>query len=191
MITECRITLATSADARDIARLSREAIEVGLVWSWTPRRVLASVGDAATNVIVARRGAGLLGFAIMSYGDDEAHLLLLAVQAAERRGGIGSALLRWLEATAAVAGMRRLHLETRRRSSVARGLIGAGVRSGSGHSVAAPTSAVVDAAASDAARTRRPARGRATCVDPPTATPHEAQGRARCLIMRTASSTPW
>jgi ribosomal-protein-alanine N-acetyltransferase len=42
------------------------------------------------------------------------------VQAAERRGGIGSALLRWLEATAAVAGMRRLHLETRRRSRVAR-----------------------------------------------------------------------
>jgi [ribosomal protein S18]-alanine N-acetyltransferase len=120
MITECPIRLAGAADARDIARLSREAIEYGLAWSWTPRRVMASLGDAATNVIVARQEGGLLGFAVMSYGDDHAHLLLLAVQAARRRSGIGSALLQWLEATAAVAGIRSLHLETRRRSSVAR-----------------------------------------------------------------------
>ena len=49
MITECPIRLAGAADARDIARLSREAIEYGLAWSWTPRRVMASIDDAASN----------------------------------------------------------------------------------------------------------------------------------------------
>jgi ribosomal-protein-alanine N-acetyltransferase len=120
MLTACPIRLAGAADAGDIARLSREAIEYGLAWSWTPRRVMASLRDAATNGIVARDAGGLHGFALMSYGDDEAHLLLLAVNAARRRSGIGSALLQWLETTAQVAGIRSLHLETRQRSSVAR-----------------------------------------------------------------------
>jgi ribosomal-protein-alanine N-acetyltransferase len=121
MITASSIRLATRADARDIAWLSRDAIESGLAWSWTPRRVLTSLGETATNVIVARQaGSRLLGFAIMSYGDESAHLQLLAVQAGQRRRGIGSALLRWLEATTSAAGLGSIHLETRQRSAAAR-----------------------------------------------------------------------
>ena len=116
----CPIRLAAAADAPAIARLSRDAIEAGLEWSWTPRRVAASVHDAATNVIVARRAGELLGFAIMKYDDEVAHLLLLAVRAAQRRGGVGSALLGWLEATVRAAGLRAIHLETRKRSAAAR-----------------------------------------------------------------------
>jgi ribosomal protein S18 acetylase RimI-like enzyme len=122
VISECRIRLATAADAHAIARLSRDAIEQGLGWSWTPRRVMANVADASTNAVVARDPAHgrLLGFALMSYAEEDAHLLLLAVHAAERRRGVGSALLHWLEATVQVAGLAAIHLEVRQRSQGAR-----------------------------------------------------------------------
>ncbi|HJV94436.1 MAG TPA: GNAT family N-acetyltransferase, partial [Albitalea sp.] len=113
MISNCEVTLAQPADAIAIAELSRDAIEQGLGWSWTPRRVLRSVRDASTNVAVARRDGALLGFAIMQYGDEDAHLLLLAVRAAQRRQGVGKALLAWLETTARVAGIALIRLETR------------------------------------------------------------------------------
>jgi ribosomal-protein-alanine N-acetyltransferase len=120
MITEYPVTLALRADARDISVLSRDAIERGLGWSWTARRVLKSINDPSTNVVVARRQGNLLGFAIMKYTDDEAHLLLLAVHAALRRAGVGSALLAWLEATVGVAGVGSIRLETRANNTAAR-----------------------------------------------------------------------
>ena len=49
----------------------------------------------------------------MKFGDDEAHLLLLAVQAARARSGIGTAMVGWLEAVATAAGVRRIFLEAR------------------------------------------------------------------------------
>jgi ribosomal-protein-alanine N-acetyltransferase len=120
MISNCEVTLALPADAVVIAELSRDAIEHGLGWSWTPRRVLRSLRDASTNVAVARRDGALLGFAIMKYGDEDAHLMLLAVRAAQRRQGVGKALLAWLEATARVAGMALIRLETRANNEAAR-----------------------------------------------------------------------
>jgi ribosomal-protein-alanine acetyltransferase len=113
MITQHEITLAVIADVLPIAQLSRDTIEQGLTWSWTPRRVLRSVKDDATNVVVARRAGQLGGFAIMKYGDDEAHLLLLAVRPSQRRQGLGSALLVWLETTVRVAGIAAVTLEAR------------------------------------------------------------------------------
>jgi ribosomal-protein-alanine N-acetyltransferase len=115
-----RIGLAVANDAPRIATLSRDAIEHGLGWSWTPSRVARSLRDPATNVVIAREGARMLGFAIMKYGDEEAHLLLLAVAAAHRRRGVGSALLAWLEATVRIAGMTSVHLEARKRNAAAR-----------------------------------------------------------------------
>jgi ribosomal-protein-alanine acetyltransferase len=120
MITESDISLALPADAVAIAALSRRAIEQGLDWRWTPHRVMNSMADADTNVVVARRGNDLLGFAIMSYGADEAHLLLLATQPRCRRQGVGSALLDWLERTARVAGIATLRLESRTTNAGAR-----------------------------------------------------------------------
>ncbi|MBC7991908.1 MAG: GNAT family N-acetyltransferase [Rhizobacter sp.] len=113
MITESDISLAVPADAVAIAALSRRAIEQGLEWRWTPHRVMNSLADADTNVVVARRGADLLGFAIMSYGEENAHVQLLATQPRCRRQGVGSALLTWLEVTARVAGITSLRLEAR------------------------------------------------------------------------------
>lgn len=122
MIAASSIRLATGADVHEMACLSRDAIETGLAWRWTPRRIAAGLGDAESNAIVARAAgdAPLLGFALMQYGDHEAHLQLLAVRAGQRRRGIGSALLQWLEATVAVAGLGTITLETRERSIAAR-----------------------------------------------------------------------
>jgi ribosomal-protein-alanine N-acetyltransferase len=69
--------------------------------------------DPAINVAVAREKGRLAGFAIMQYKDDEAHLLLLAVDAAHRRKGIGRALMDWLETTALTAGTGCIYLEAR------------------------------------------------------------------------------
>jgi ribosomal-protein-alanine N-acetyltransferase len=120
MITESDISLAVPDDAVAIAALSRRTVEHGLEWRWTPPRVLASMADADTNVVVARRGTDLLGFAVMKYGEDDAHLLLLATQPRCRRQGVGSMLLTWLEGTLAVAGIRTLKLETRSGNAGAR-----------------------------------------------------------------------
>jgi ribosomal protein S18 acetylase RimI-like enzyme len=120
MITESDIGLALPDDAVAIAALSRRAIEHGLEWRWTPKRVLACMADADTNVVVARRSTDLLGFAVMSYGERDAHLQLLAAQPRCRRQGVGSALLAWLEATAHVAGITTLRLETRSANAGAR-----------------------------------------------------------------------
>lgn len=113
MIAAYEISLARASDAPAIAALSRDAIERGLSWRWTERRVLRAIRDPATNVAVARREGVLIGFAIMQYGDDEAHIVLFAVEAAQRRAGLGTAMLAWLEATAVVAGMRAIRLEAR------------------------------------------------------------------------------
>ena len=80
MIDELILRLATRADAPAIASLSRDRIEQGLGWSWTAPRVMRSIRDHETNVLVARQGAASLGFGIMKYHDDEARLVLRAVR---------------------------------------------------------------------------------------------------------------
>lgn len=114
MITNHEIQLAVPGDAASIALMSRDLVECGLGWRWTPHRILDSIHDAATNVAVARDGGRMAGFGIMAYREEEAHLLLLAVQASHRRRGIGSALMAWLEAPALAAGIGMVRLEARR-----------------------------------------------------------------------------
>lgn len=115
-----RIRLATREDAAAIAALSRVAIEHDLPWRWTPPRVRRSMADSDTNVIVASLGErAFAGFGIMKYGEDAAHLLLLATHVGARRHGVGSAMLLWLERVAVSAGMTRLQLEARERNAAA------------------------------------------------------------------------
>src|SRR5215207_8770422 len=99
------IRFATRADGLGIAEMSRDFIEHGLGWSWTRERILRSLRHRDTNAIVAVREADRAGFGIMKYGDEEAHLLLLAVKPAHRRCGVGSAMVEWLERCAEVAGV--------------------------------------------------------------------------------------
>ena len=113
MVARIAIRLATAEDATGIAALSRIAIESGLPWRWTPTRVRRCIADAASNVVVAHVGGSPLGFAIMKYGDDTAHLLLMAVHRDARRRGAGRAMLAWLEQVAQAAGIGRIRLEAR------------------------------------------------------------------------------
>ncbi len=113
------LRLARPADAAIIADLSRDLIEYGLRWRWTAMRVAGSIRDPDVNVLVACCDADIGGFAIMRYGEDDAHLDLLAVAPEYRRTGIGRQLLEWLERCAVVAGIFTVALEVRAENEVA------------------------------------------------------------------------
>lgn len=105
--------LAAPADAAAIARMSRDFIEHGLPWSWTPERVLRAIFDRSHNVLVAVSRTATLGFGIMYYGEDSAHLSLLAVQPAHRQQGWGGRLLAWLLEPALALDLRCVQVEAR------------------------------------------------------------------------------
>jgi ribosomal-protein-alanine N-acetyltransferase len=111
--SEPSLRLARPADAAAIASLSRDLIEYGLRWRWTPMRIAASIRAPNANVLVACIYGKIVGFAIMRYGDDVAHLDLLAVAPPYRRRGVGRQLLAWLEKCAVVAGIFSVALEVR------------------------------------------------------------------------------
>jgi [ribosomal protein S18]-alanine N-acetyltransferase len=112
--------LARSTDAGEIAEMSRDLIEHGLTWAWTPARVQHFISAAETSVVVARRERRIAAFAIMHFGEEVAHLNLLAVATAYRRQGLGRQLMDWLTATAVEAGVFRVNLEVRAQNDAAR-----------------------------------------------------------------------
>lgn len=113
MILNHAIRLATFDDAPHIGTMSRELIERGLSWRWRASSIRHCIRDPATNVAVAPSMDGIAGFAVMQYKDDEAHLILLGVEAARRRQGIGSALMAWHETAALTAGIGTIYIEAR------------------------------------------------------------------------------
>jgi ribosomal-protein-alanine N-acetyltransferase len=123
MILKHDIRLATHADAARIGEMSRDLIEHGLGWRWTPNSIRRCIRDASTNVAVAAtEQGGVAGFAVMRYKDDEAHLILLAVDPAVRRRGIASALIAWHEKAALTAGIGTVYVEARATNAEARAL---------------------------------------------------------------------
>jgi len=114
------LCLARTADSREIAEMSRDLVEQGLTWSWTPARVQHFISAPESSVVVARREHRIAGFAIMHFGDEVAHLNLLAVLPAHRRQGLGRQLMNWLTTTAIEAGVFRINLELRTHNEPAR-----------------------------------------------------------------------
>ena len=96
-----------------MAEMSRELIEAGLGWRYTPQRIAALIGDRETVALVAHDGSRIQGFAVMQFGDERAHLVLLAVRPQQRQRGIGRRLTEWLLASARVAGIEAIELELR------------------------------------------------------------------------------
>lgn len=107
------VQLASRADAQAIATMSRDLIECGLGWEYRPERIRELIAARDTVSLVARDGERAMGFAIMSFGEDYAHLVLMAVRPAGQRRGIARRLTQWLIETASTAGIASIHLELR------------------------------------------------------------------------------
>ncbi len=118
------IRLARLNEAESIAVMSRDLIEDGLDWTWTSSRVAESIRHTDTNVVVADNNGATIGFAIMHFGTEHAHLDLLAVAPTRRRLGVGRQLIDWLEKTALVAGTPIISLEVRARNRAAQAFYG-------------------------------------------------------------------
>lgn len=114
------LRLARSADAPGVARMSRDLIEVGLDWSYDPPRIARLIADRETLTLVAEDRRGLAGFAILKFGEEHAHLVLLAVQPRCRRQGVARRLLGWLLESARAAGIAEVALELRAGNAGAR-----------------------------------------------------------------------
>lgn len=115
------VRLAGQRDAQAIALMSRDLVEAGLGWKYDAARVLKAIRDPETLTPVACDRGRIAGFAIMEFGDERAHLVLLAVRPAQRRMGIGRRLVEWLVESARAAGIASLHLELRAGNEAARG----------------------------------------------------------------------
>ncbi|MFO1349388.1 MAG: GNAT family N-acetyltransferase [Gammaproteobacteria bacterium] len=113
MTSAIKFELGNRGDAEPIATMSRYLIEAGLEWRWTPARVMQQVLCVDSIVLIARGRVGIIGFAIMHFLAEDAHLLLLAVRPSHQRQGLGRAMVAWLEKSARVAGIARIHLEVR------------------------------------------------------------------------------
>ena len=96
-----------------MAEMSRDLIEGGLRWRYTPQRMRALMHEDETAALVACDGTGLQGFAVMQFGDVHAHLALLCVQPPQQLRGIGRRLNEWLVESARVAGIASIRLELR------------------------------------------------------------------------------
>lgn len=120
MIAHPEVRLAALTDVPAIASMSREYIEDGLPGVWGYERVAEALADPETNVVVVGPPGAVIAFGIMSYADEEAHLLLFAVRPTLRRKGFGSTLLRWLEAVAREGGAKSIRVEAREDNAAGR-----------------------------------------------------------------------
>ena len=111
------IEFATFSDAAEIGMMSRNDIEHGLGWKYTPERIMKLIGDDSKNVVVARVESKLAGFGIMAYHDDQANLDLLAVKRCFRRMKIGTQIVQWLEEVAMTAGIFNVFVQVRAKNT--------------------------------------------------------------------------
>ena len=107
------LRLADVGDAETIAQMSRDLIESGLGWRYRADRVRRLIARRDTSVVVACDRHGTVGFAVMQFDDEHAHLTLLAVRPSHQRQGVARQLMQWLLQSARVAGMVSVHLELR------------------------------------------------------------------------------
>ena len=113
MDSNIELGLAKPSEALTLAQMSRDYVEAGLGWSWKPSRIVGMIQHPDCVVLVARTRIEIVGFAIMEFHEVDAHLNLLAVKPTRRRGGVGRALIEWLELSCQTAGIASVFLELR------------------------------------------------------------------------------
>lgn len=114
------LRLATPGDAQAIALMSRDFIETGLGWRYDAPRIVRALRNRNMVTLVATERGRIVGFGIMDFGEERAHLVLLAVLPTHRRKGVGRRLIEWLTETALTAGIESIHLELRAKNESAR-----------------------------------------------------------------------
>jgi len=80
---------------------------------------LAQPSNSSELAELARDGNRVAGFAIMEFGVERAHLVLLAVRPSHHRNGVARRLIEWLVESAVVAGMASIHVELRTSNAAA------------------------------------------------------------------------
>ena len=116
MATLARPLTLHTGGARDIdavERLMAAAFEPRFGEAWTRGQCLGVLAMPGVRLTLASVGAAAAGFAMARQVVDEVELLLLAVTPAQRRRGVGAALLRAVLADAAAGSAARVHLEVR------------------------------------------------------------------------------
>jgi ribosomal protein S18 acetylase RimI-like enzyme len=107
------LDFARPSDAQALAVMSRDLIEAGLGWVYRPERFSRLIANDDTVALVARAGERPVGFAVMEFGDERAHLVVLAVAPKHQRAGIARRMLAWLLKSALTAGITSVHVELR------------------------------------------------------------------------------
>ena len=107
------LDFARPADAPVLAVMARDLVESGLGWSYRPERFVRFIGNDDVVALVARVNDRPVGFAVMEFGDERGHLIVLAVQPRHQRGGIARSLVEWLLQSARTAGLTSIHVELR------------------------------------------------------------------------------
>jgi ribosomal-protein-alanine N-acetyltransferase len=111
-----RTILLRSGDARDIAvvdALMQTAFDPRFGEAWTRSQCIGVLAMPGVRLTLAMVDDEPAGFAMTRSVADEAELLLLGVAPRFRRRGVGTALLRSVEADCALGGIATLHLEVR------------------------------------------------------------------------------
>ena len=101
------------ADAGWIASMSRDHIESGLGWSWTPERVSHLIRRNDAMVLKASVAGYLAGFGIMTFKPVKANLNLLAIDPRFRRQGIASLIVESLEKHVYQSGIENIYIQVR------------------------------------------------------------------------------
>ncbi len=111
-----QIEFARFSDVAEVSQISRDEVENGLGWDYTPRKLSQLIKSKSKNVVVARIDGQLIGFGIMTYRKDQANLDLLAVKVSFRRRNIGTQIVLWLERVAVTSGMFNIFVQVREKN---------------------------------------------------------------------------
>lgn len=100
-------------DLDAVMRIMTAAFQPCFGEAWTRSQCAGILPMHGVSLTLAEQGGKPVGFSLVRAVADEAELLLLAVDPAEQRQGIGQALLDDFIAGALASGGHRLHLEVR------------------------------------------------------------------------------
>ena len=108
-----RLRRGGSGDLDEVMRIMVAAFHPCFGEAWTRSQCAGILPMHGVTLTIAEAGQAPVGFSLVRTVADEAELLLLAVDPAEQRHGIGQYLLDDFIATALAGGAHRLHLEVR------------------------------------------------------------------------------